>query len=456
MKTIFLTADSGTAIRNLFRTDVITTLLARQDLRLVLFTPLMDQEFRKEIGGENVFFELLPSWKPNLFVNLLRSLKKDVWSQKFDLARFRERRANLRGQISRGILFALFGGDRSPASIDRIMASLDRLETRFTPELNRTVYEKYQPDLIVYSTLYAKNPSLEIAAQQRKIKSCAYIMSWDNPTTKGPFPVRPDRAIVWNEIMKEELVTFHELPASHVCVSGPPQFDIYTRTDRYRSREDFFARWKLDPAKKLIVYTTGSAGLFPSEHEVVQLLRNRLVEGALRDQAQLLVRLHPKADPGLFARFEGVENLVIQHPGRRGATDDHWNPTRDDMLDLGETIFHSDVMVNIASTLTIEAACFNKPVVNFAFDGFETLPYERSCRRFYDLNHYKKIMETGGVVLARDIDEGMQFIQRYLDQPQLESAGRLRIRDEQCYRFDGQAGKRIGNYILELLDAEKL
>jgi hypothetical protein len=241
-----------------------------------------------------------------------------------------------------------------------------------------------------------------------------------------------------------------------VFVSGPPQFDIYTETAAYQNRADFFRKWKLDPAKKLINYTTGTVGMFPFEHEIVELLYDKLRAGAFKEPCQLMVRLHPKDIYEPYNPFENRLDLVLQMPGRRGKTNDSWTPSREDMYGLGETMAHSDVVVNIASTTTIDASCFNTPVVNLAFDGFTRKPPEKSCARIYGFNHYKKIVETGGVTIAHNIEETVQLIQRYLDNPSLETEGRARIRDEQCFKFDGRCGERIGRYLIDLIEAEKL
>jgi CDP-glycerol glycerophosphotransferase (TagB/SpsB family) len=256
--------------------------------------------------------------------------------------------------------------------------------------------------------------------------------------------------------MRDELIAFHEFPPERLLVSGPPQFDLYTDRSRFASREQFFKKWGLDLAKKLITYTTGTSGLFPFEDETVDLLYGKLMAGAFKQPSQLLVRLHPKDDHALYKRFENKPGLILQLPGRRGNTNDYWNPTREDMYGLAETMAYSDVVANIASTITIDAACFDTPVVNLAFDGFTTKPYEKSCRRIYDFNHYKKIVETGGVKIASNIDETVAYILRYLENPKLEAEGRARIREEQCYKLDGRCGRRIADYLIDLLKAEKL
>lgn len=453
LRTIFIIVDSGMAIRNILRTDVYRILKSCRNLRIVIFSPLSeDPDFRQEVAGENIFIEPLQKWKAGLLVKSIRSLRKDVWSEKHDVIRFKEKRAKRKNRLGRALVYGLLQRDDAADRTDRALEKLDRWEAKLTPPLATGFFEKYQPDLVLYCTIYSKDLSIEIAAKQRNVKSCAYILSWDNPTTKGPFPVRPDRAIVWNNIMRDELLRYHEFPERDIFVAGPPQFDIYKEHSGYLSREQFLSKWKLDPGKRLITYTTGAPALFPFEHEIVEQLYGRMQSGAFKQPCQLMVRVHPKDFHEVYQRFENKPDLVLQHAGRKGKTDDTWNPSRQDMFELGETMKYSDVVLNIVSTTTIDAACFDTPVVNIAFDGFSTLPYEKSCRRFYEFNHYKKIVETGGVVLANDIDETVSLTQRYLDNPKLEAEGRARIREEQCYRFDGKAGHRIAEYLIRYLE----
>ena len=455
-KTIFIIVDSGMAIRNILRTEVLSVLKSCGNLRIVIFAPLTDDEFKKELGADNVFFEPLQRWKATPAVKMLRSLRKDIWSEKHDVARFREKREARKGRLLRTVIYKLLLGDRSPERIDKILDRVVRWETNQTPPLGTKYFEKYNPDLVFYSTIYAKDLAIELGAKQRNIKSCAYVLSWDNPTTKGPFPVRPDRAIVWNEIMRDEMLQFHEFRPEHLFVSGPPQFDHYVDRSAYLSREEFFRKWKLDPGKRLITYTTGTVGMFPFEDENVAVLYEKVRAGAFREPCQLLVRLHPKDVYNLYQRFENKPDLILQLPGRRGKTSDSWNPSREDMYGLAETMAYSDVVVNIASTITIDAACFDTPVVNVAYDASPLVPPDKAARRIYGFNHYRKIVETGGVKIANNIEETVDYIQRYLDNPGLEAEGRKRIREEQCFKFDGKAGERIGKYLVELLKAEKL
>jgi hypothetical protein len=183
------------------------------------------------------------------------------------------------------------------------------------------------------------------------------------------------------------------------------------------------------------------------------MLYEALMKGAFAHQCQLFVRPHPKDNFELYEKFQGRPFLTLQRPGRLATTNDKWNPTKEDMNGLGELMRYSDVVINTASTITIDAACFDTPVINVAFDGPENKPFIESCRRFYDFEHYRNIVKTGGVKVAYSIEDLVSDVDVYLDNPEVDAAGRERIRKEQCWKLDGKSGERIARYILENLSA---
>ena len=72
---------------------------------------------------------------------------------------------------------------------------------------------------------------------------------------------------------------------------------------------------------------------------------------------------------------------------------------------LGDTLCHADVVVNVASTISIEACIFDTPVVNINFDGPAESPYVTSARRYYSFTHYVNITSRGAVRVAQSPDE---------------------------------------------------
>lgn len=454
-RTIFIVLEDGTAIRNILRTDVFSVLKAQKDLRIVIFTPLADEEFKKEMQAENVLVEMKPAYKNGPVVSMLESIRKEIWAHKTGIYTFAQKRIRKPAHRFRMFLVKHLLRANTPERLEKLLALLERWKLAATPLLAGEFFDRYKPDLVFYATLYTKSHYIERGAQQRGIRTVAFVLSWDNPTSKGPFPVTPDRVIVWNDLLKQELIQYHNYQPEQLYVSGVPQFDIYTQHEKFLSRAAFFEKWKLDPAKKLITYTTGTPGTSPFDHEVIDLLYQSMQQGALRQPSQLLVRLHPKDRLSDYDRFKDKPDLIIQLPGRRASTGDSWNPTHEDMFGLAELMYYTDVNVNVASTITIDAAAFDTPVVNIAYDGYTTKPYPESCLRYLDYEHYRVIVKTGGVKIAYSNEETVKHIQSYLDDKTQEAEGRRIIREQQCWKLDGQSSRRIGEYILSQLPGKK-
>ena len=90
--------------------------------------------------------------------------------------------------------------------------------------------------------------------------------------------------------------------------------------------------------------------------------------------AQLLVRVHPRDAIERYAKFEGLAGVIIEKPFKqtvRSGDGMAVDMTADAQRHLANTMRHSDVVVQVASTIAIEAAIFDTPVVNVSFDGPE-------------------------------------------------------------------------------------
>src|SRR5207247_7118543 len=93
--------------------------------------------------------------------------------------------------------------------------------------------------------------------------------------------------------------------------------------------------------------------------------------------------------------------------------------TADNQRHLANTMHHSDVVVNVASTLAIEAAIVDTPVVNIAFDGEAPSEWTRSARRYYRFTHYVNITRHGAVQVVEEPAQLVEQVARYLDDPSL-------------------------------------
>ena len=112
---------------------------------------------------------------------------------------------------------------------------------------------------------------------------------------------------------------------------------------------------------------------------------------------------------------------------------------------------HSDVVVNFASTTTVEAAIFDTPVVNIGFDDTPALPLPLSIGRYYQFEHYQPVVETGAARIAESVDDLVQAVRGYLANPDADAAGRRELVNRCCTHTDGLAGVRAARWVLNTL-----
>ena len=81
---------------------------------------------------------------------------------------------------------------------------------------------------------------LVYAANVNKVKTCSFIFSWDNLSSKGRIPAMFDSFLVWSDIMKKELKYFYPtINVNNINVVGTPQFEPYIMEEYKTSKTDF-------------------------------------------------------------------------------------------------------------------------------------------------------------------------------------------------------------------------
>jgi hypothetical protein len=173
---------------------------------------------------------------------------------------------------------------------------------------------------------------------------------------------------------------------------------------------------------------------------------------------QLLVRPHPIHDnhelKGLFSRFG--PHVVLQQTGVAGATVTARFQDRDQIVEWVNTFRHADVVVNLSSTVTIDAAIFDRPVVNLDFDPAPGQPNQLLIKEINHLwTHFKPVAESGGVWLANNYAELVVAIRTYLERPELHREKRRWIAEYVCGYLDGACGERAARAVASFIDEKK-
>ncbi|OGQ81762.1 MAG: hypothetical protein A3F90_13480 [Deltaproteobacteria bacterium RIFCSPLOWO2_12_FULL_60_19] len=456
--TLFIYLRLGSSHRAILRSELFPTLRSNPNLRLVIISPLGDEAYlRGEFQSGNVFVERLPKTRADGLERKLKKLKNYIWlshnpPQTFRIRRERTRRGRLSGRLR--VLW-----EESVAAFMSVLGITEKSVGGWEIALFRRrriarLFDRYRPDAVLFTKLHSTNIHVVKEAKKRNVETVCFVEGWDNPTSKGPFSVEPDHILVWNDCMKREIVEHHGFPAEKIDVVGVPQFDFYYDRSKFCGREEYFRKHGFDPARKLIAYCVAGGTIARTEPLIVDMLYRAMMEGQVKSPAQLLVRLHPTTHGDYlkqFDRFKGLPHLILQPAGRVAKIQDGWDPSRDDMTRLAETMIHSNVVVNVQSTISLDAIAFDTPVIGIAFEGDGPHDYLDSYRRYYDYTHFNPVLRNGGLRLAGSLAELIEHVNRYLDDPSLDAEGRARVRKEQMYALDGKSARRAGEAVLKAI-----
>jgi CDP-Glycerol:Poly(glycerophosphate) glycerophosphotransferase len=452
---VFVSVPHGGAAGNVLRSGLMDRLLAAQPAaRIVLLSPLVkDPAFVHEFSRERVQFEALPPHRPEGLEGRLMALIQASYidSGVTESVKIRRQEAAAKGTIRWIRAKRLLAAAVAPSVVHPTTRYnlIDRLASHPWAD---ALFDQYRPSLLVTSNpglIFSEIPLLRTAAR-RGVRSMAVDPSWDNFTNKLIPVRRVNRLIVWNDLMKQQAIDLHGYGPDEVRVAGTPQWDLYFRGGTLISRDAFCATVGADPGRRLVTLTTTPRELYPHHDHVLRVMVEAMQSGAWRQRAQILVRLHPRDELDAYQAFRGVPHVIIEKPFRetvRAGDGLSVDVTADNQRHLANTMRHSDVVVNVASTLAIEAAIFDTPVVNISFDGETAADWVRSARRYYRFTHYTNVTRHGAVRVAETPAQLVDAIGRYLDDPSLDRDGRRRMVEEQCQFLDGRAGERVAAFV---------
>jgi len=300
----------------------------------------------------------------------------------------------------------------------------------------RRIFERIRPNVVFSSN---QNPLFVIApvlaANQLGIPTATFVFSWDNLSTKGRIAAPFDHFMVWSDHMKQELHRFYpKISRKHAHVIGTPQFDFYADRKLLWSRSEFCHRIGADPNRALICYSGGDAEVSRADHLHVAVLMELIRSGQVHGRPQVLLRPAP-SDQG--TRYDSVRRdfpeLIYAPPAWTRSQSPYGDffgivPSMADVQLLANLTFHSDLNVNFASTMTLDFAIRDKPVVNVVFEVADPPLFHTSMWEFVrGFEHYDPVVELGAARFAHTRDQFADHVNAYLKDPSLDREGRRRF-----------------------------
>lgn len=452
MKTIFISILQGIEAKNILRTDIYKTLVARPNTRVVFVVGDKDKVgyYSKEFYNDRVFYEISPAFKATLGERIFSFLKfKLINTETMDLRRTMAFQDNKSHPIYFSLSF-LFNKVFARPLVRKIVRWGDYLFIR--NRMFNDLFDKYNPDAVFLAHLF---DDVEIAilkeAKKRNVLSFGFINSWDKLTARCMMRILPDKLFVYNNIVRDEAINLADMKSENINVVGIPHYDFYFR-EKTNSKKLFFKQYGIDISKEILLYSPIGKYFSNSDWEVIDLIHDYINKGLLAKPSELLVRFQPND----FIDDKEVEKrpwLKYCWPGTRFSNKRgvDWDMSNSDLNHLHDTLKHISILICYAASISVDAAVFDKPVININFEVKEKQEFSKTPTYFYKMSHYNKALKTGGIRLVENKDQLLFWINKYLTDPSIDRDNRKKLVEQQCYILDGKSGERIGLGIMSLI-----
>lgn len=291
------------------------------------------------------------------------------------------------------------------------------------------------------------------AAQQLKIPTSTFIFSWDNLASKGRMLGTFDYFLVWSHLMQSELLYFYPMvKKDQVKVVGTPQFEPYVMAKYKSTAEAFYAQFQLDANLKTICYSCADISIGANDAVVIKSIANAIRNNAIKTPVQLLVRTSPAEDDSRFKsireEFPEIRWNVPQWILTRENHTESWSqrvPSEGDVKDLRSLLENVDLNINMCSTMSLDFMLFDKPVINTVFGNPENGLY--NDQRFLNFGHFKRVVESQSVTIAKNETELITQINQALENPKERTVERKAMIDLQISEKLEGTSKRIAFFL---------
>ena len=284
-------------------------------------------------------------------------------------------------------------------------------------------------------------------ARHHKIPVIHIVGNYDNLSSKGFRGISVDRLIVWGPNMRDDAIRLHGIPPDRITMIGSIRYNTNSNI-LVPNKNDYIKSLGLDPARKTILF----AGFMLEYHyfEMLEIYEQLLNEG---ENVQLILRVYPNKHlmnsvyiKPLLDYSKQVPNVYVSLADPNyGSGDRNREVLQIEENELWNSLNCCDVVINLFSTISLEACIFDKPALNMWYfqpssSAFARNPVYWDYSQFF---HNRRIISYGAIKTARNREELISLIRDALTHPDALSVQRRRTVEDECGPLDGKACERL-------------
>ncbi|WP_163400272.1 UDP-glycosyltransferase [Flavobacterium fluviatile] len=270
-----------------------------------------------------------------------------------------------------------------------------------------------------------------LAAKKLNIPTATFIFSWDN-LPKATMVTETDFYFVWSEHMKKELLHYYPyVKENQVFITGTPQFENHFDSNLRVSKEQFYKDHQLDLNKKYICYSGDDITTCPDDPQYLSDVAEAVRK--LNGKGYSLGILLRRCPVDFSARYDEVlkknRDIITPVAPAWKKVGEGWNtilPTKADMVLQTNTIQHTEMVINLGSSMVFDYAAYKKPCAFINYDLNAKIDKSWSVSKIYKYIHFRSMPNKNAVIwldsantIADKIEFGLQHPKHSIEDAQL-------------------------------------
>ncbi len=348
--------------------------------------------------------------------NIKKSKDKVYNSYRFPFS-YKGVKATLKTLIVKWLIF----WNNSESGLNRIRKNISKNERKTKLYFDSLATLQTENPAMVFCTNQRITTAVAsiLAAQDLGIPTATFIFSWDN-LPKGTKIIETDYYFVWSEHMKNELQYYYpQVNENQIIVTGTPQFVPHFDKKIIESKETFYEKHHLDFNKKYICFSGDDVTTSPNDpqylSDVVKAVKYLNANG---NNIGILFRRCPV---DFSNRFDSVLNenkdLITCLDPKWKKMGEGWNtilPTKEDLVLQMNTIYHSELVINLGSSMVFDFVAYEKPCGFINYDVLNTEFPDWSVKKIYNFIHFRSMTINNAVFWIDSANTIAEIIEKML------------------------------------------
>jgi hypothetical protein len=373
------------------------------------------QEIRIQYAKPHVISDIFKNAQKQIELSLSTKKTKDSAYETYNFPFSYRNIKDATKSIAIQMLAFMYSSEEGLQKLRACMKNKERKTLYYRQSLETLKKEK--PSLVFCTNqrpLLAVAPLL--AAQDLGIPTATFIFSWDN-LPKATMVVETNYYFVWSEHMKRELLHYYpNIEEAKVFITGTPQFESHFDKSKIVSREVFFSQHNLDLQKRYLCYSGDDITTSPDDHHYLEDVAKAVLQ--LNESGNHLGIIFRRCPVDFSSRYDAVlekyKGIIVPLAPKWEMVGNYWNailPTAADIDLQLNTIMHTELVINLGSSMVFDYAAYQKPCLYINYDVPNKALAHWSVKKIYNYIHFRSMPSKEAVIWLNNPEEIQEKIQ---------------------------------------------